>query len=583
MLPRSLSAAYAGRPRSLSHDSGIPQRPVRRYPASTQSAGMPLPIRIDSRHPADITQPRATVRDHHRYATLSEFRPAALHPYAREAANAPPPSYYAATASVLPEYVAADIVDESHLPAPSGPGMRMRETYLNPAYLIDEVEQIEESSDYTATLPSARSAPESLTRTVRAAWLSTEPLQGFYGAEFSHALEGTGRRLARLEGSTLRDALEANFRVLGASAFNGTAVRALRDVLSLLVSIPITVGVSVQIVIDAVSGKMKFDSFATANVPFGSVPASYGLMCAELLKGPLTAALSYQTIARHHMVDDYLTRTECTLKLANAALNQLGAEGSTLRPHISLTRHTAMACCGIGEMARHASTVFTLLNYLIAPVRMGLFVNNEMIGTKPAGRPDWMDPLVGLLRFASSMSDTARAMLSQIGTQARHERFTLRMAALLDSADCLALRIRAAQSDPETRDRVEIMLKQLRKLCSMSTNPVLSLLAHDPAALDAALKSSRIRDLARISRNLEPFGIHVSRPSDREGRHLYLQPKQNHWGKVSGRDASWWEHAQLPLRVIYRLTLTLQHRLASMIHQLIEPCKPQLLRWAQRH
>jgi hypothetical protein len=429
-----------------------------------------------------------------------------------------------------------------------------------------------------------------LSQAVRAAWRTTGTQQGFYGAEFSHALECAGTRLAELEGASLREALENNFRTLWTSANNGTGVRALRDLLSLAVSVPIVVGVGMQMATDSPApGVLDFDSFRNADLPFDSTAASYGLMCAELIKAPLTAGLSYQTIARHHMVDDYLTRTEATLKLADAMLNQLGAAGSAGLPALSaMARGSSMACWGAGETTRHLSTVFTLLNYLLAPVRVGLFANNELSWPGQPDKPDWMDPVVGLLRFSSSMSDTIRAVLSQIGTHCRHERFSLRMTALLDGAEYLSLRVRALQNDVGTRDRVEAALKQLRTLCMFSTNEVLDLLAHNEAALAAALRSSRggndTRVQIRIGHHLKPFGVRVSSTLESGERrlHLYLQPRQNHWGKVSGPHASWWDHAQFPLRLTYRFTLMLRHWLASAVHRLTEPCEPPLQRCMQR-
>ncbi|WP_175104521.1 hypothetical protein [Pararobbsia alpina] len=511
---------------------------------------MSPPVRIESMHPASLTQPRTTVSN-------------ALHP----------------------------TVDEC-VAGPSTSGLRASEFQLNPAYFIDEADRPGETGILHLASNRDRGLSEPLPRVVRAAWETTGALQGFYGAEFSHALQCAGIRLAQLEGATLREALEANFRTLRTSTCNGTGIRAWRDALSFAVSVPIVVGVGMQMAIDtATTGALGFDSFRHANLPFGSVAASYGLMCAEVIKAPLTAGLSYQTIARHHMVDDYLTRTECTLKLADAVLNQLGAAGSACLPGLSrlaMSRRTGMACYEAGEVARHLSTVFTMLNYLIAPVRVGLFANNELAWPGRLDEPDWMAPLVGLLRFASSMSDTIRVLLSQIGTQCRHELFSLRMEALLDVAEYLSLRIRALQNDAGTRDRVETALEQFRTLCALSTNDVLGLLARDQAALAEALRSSRgghdIRVQTRIGHNLEPFGVRMSQMVESGERrlHLYLEPRQNHWGKVSGRHATWWDHAQFPLRLTYRFTLILQHWLASVVHRLTEPCEPPLQRCMQR-
>ena len=400
---RPMPAAHVWRPRSDSYDLVAAQRTTN---VDAAHDFISPPVRVDLVYEANVTQPR-----------MASSNP--LHGTSAACMDAPPPY--------------------------SPPASDFR---LNPAYLLDEADGPDPVRHHHDMAGPCQGLSDPLPQAVRAAWKTTGTLQGFYGAEFSHALESAGTRLAQLEGTTLRQALEANFRTLGVSACNGTALRALRDVLSLAVSVPIAVGVGMQVAAGTPTvGALGFDSFSDADLPFGSMAASYGLMCAELLKGPLTAGLSYQTISRHHMVDDYLTRTECTLKLADAILNQLGAGGSAGLTALSRTnRGTAMACLGAGEMARHLSTVFTLLNYLIAPVRVGLFAHNELLltGGQP-DKPDWMDPLVGLLRFASSMSDTMRAVLSQVGTQCRHERFSLRMGALLDSAEYLSMRVPAAK------------------------------------------------------------------------------------------------------------------------------------------
>lgn len=419
--------------------------------------------------------------------------------------------------------------------------------------------------------------------------MSTTAMQGFYETEFNHAMERARPSLTELAGETLREALAANFRILGISARNGTAIRALRDVVSLAVSVPIAVGVGLQMASDTpVAGALGFDSFRHADLPFDSIFASYGFMCAELFKAPLTAGLSYQTISRHHMVDDYLRRMECTLKLADTLLNQLGIAGSTALPAMSATnRGAAMACLGAGEMARHLSTVFTLLNYLIAPARVGLFLHDELARTQHREVPDWMDPLMGLLRFSSSMSDTIRALLSQIGTHCRQGRYALRMAALLESAEYLSLRVRTMQNDAQTSDRVEIALLQLHTLCAIATNDVLDLLARDKVALAEALRGLRggnpLTICRRIGHNLEPFGVHSSSiyGEGEAGFGLRLQPKQNSWGRVSGQRASWLDHAQFPLRVGYRLTLLLQYFLAKVVRSAGKPCERPLRPYLQ--
>ncbi|MEJ0004070.1 MAG: hypothetical protein WDN30_11585 [Pararobbsia sp.] len=196
-------------------------------------------------------------------------------------------------------------------------------------------------------------------------------------SEFDHAQRRAGCHLARLRGPTLRHAFEANFEVLEMSSRNGTAIRMLRDTFSLAVSVPILVGVVMQIAAEAEAE--------------GTL-----VMCAELIKAPLTTSLSYQTISRHHMVDEYLKRTELGMKLIDTVLSRVSLPGHAGHRGFVATRSTAHLCYQVGELARHASTLFTLVNYLVAPVRIGLVVPNETPIWRD-NRPAWSDPVIGLL------------------------------------------------------------------------------------------------------------------------------------------------------------------------------------------
>jgi hypothetical protein len=512
---------------------------------------------------------------------------------ARVAASAPP----LPESAPPPPYSEID-PGEHAVPGRARPGATCVEIFANPAFLADEADHLDASGARRAAADRVSSQPDLLPPVVRSAWEATQSLQGFYAAEFAHAVESAGPRVTRLDGigheghdrNALREALETNFRTLRVSAHTGTVVRRLRDVCSLAVSATLTAGVVTQMITNTpATHDIDFDSFNHADLPFGSLGASYGLMCAELVKAPLTAGLSYQTMARHHMVDEYLRRTERTLKLVNEVLNQLGAVGAAGLPAMAATqRGAAMACLGITEMARHLSTVFTLLNYLIAPVRVGLFAHNELSRAGHLEKPDWMDPLTGLLRFSSSMSDTIRALLSQIGTQSRHALMSLRMETLLDNADYLSLRIRALQNMTESPEDIETVFQRLGMLCSCSTNEVLELLASNPTALGEALSNAQcpasVRNLRELAQHLKPFGVGMT-SSALDGRAslgLDVKPTQNHWGKVLGPHANWWDHIQFPMRLGYRVTLMLQYWLASVVRNLSAPCEGPLQRLIQR-
>lgn len=551
-----MPSAHSWRPRSGSYDLPTAQRTADVDAAHLQ---MPPPVLVSSLAHGHLTQPRANA---------SAFAPCA-------------PA-------------------EESMPGPSG---FQAGPWMNPAYLPDEAGLAAEPTAPDHAVGALRdepgplagiplpARPDSLSRAVNSAWKATGVMQGFYGAEFSHASDCAGSRLGQLRGEDLSQALAANFHTLTVRARIGTIVRVLRDIVSLIASIPLAFGLFQQMAANRpTASTLNFSSFKNADLPFGSPAASLGLTSTEVFKAIATSAFSYQTIAAHHTVDAYLRRTELTLKLADAILNHLGAPGAVGLPSLASTpRSTTMAFCAMTETARHLSTVFTLVNYLIAPVRVGLFVNNEFISQGHAGKSDWMDPLAGLLRCTSSVSDTIRALLSQVGTYSRHKGFALRMAALLDSTGYLSLRIRALQGDPGMRDRVEAALNRLHTLCTLSTNEVLDFLSQNKAALtEALLNASRGGDSSHaqqlLGSNLQTFGIRMG-PIYGNGEHrlhLYRRPEQNHWGKVSGEHANWWERAQFPLRLTYRLTLMLQHWLASLAHRLCAPCEPPLQRWMQR-
>src|SRR6202000_3464536 len=171
---------------------------------------------------------------------------------------------------------------EASMPGPSGLEAGL---WMNPAYLPCESDPRETRTPPGRTVLASPATPDSLSRAVNSTWQTTGALQGFYGAEFSHALDCAGGRLELLRGERLSEALAANFRTLMVSAGTGTGVRFLRDILSLAVSVPMTVGVVKQMVADTPATEaLSFDSFNRANLPFGNLAASYGLMGAELIK-----------------------------------------------------------------------------------------------------------------------------------------------------------------------------------------------------------------------------------------------------------------------------------------------------------
>lgn len=401
---------------------------------------------------------------------------------------------------------------------------------------------------------------------------STRTFQAFYRTEFDHACARDPALLESIEAETLSAAFARHFAELDRVSIHGTHARWIRDLISLAVSGVLLTGVAIEIENDArASGIWHLDAYRHANTPFGDVRASWTLTGFEIGKALLTSALSYLTMPRHHVVDEWLTRYERVMGLLIANLETIdpvcAAQLKAAPPHAVAARASEIA----SEAGRNLSTIFTMINYLTAPVRLGLFAVDRLASFDDARRPAWMPPVAGLLRVVSSVSDTLRAVLSQVGTHGRQLHFRARMRALTRQAQVLDGFIDRIDAGAAFRAAIAQALSHTTLTTGMSSNGALEKMARFPA-LRAAVADTLDAPIGSLAHRLAPlaldgFGVEVGvgRPDERDAfaqpYRLITQRPEDHWGFVpQGR-----LRLMTPVRMVYRVSLTLQALGAAVI------------------
>lgn len=416
---------------------------------------------------------------------------------------------------------------------------------------------------------------------------SVHAFQRFYRPEFEYGLTRAPDVDVAFEGTSLRGVFERQFAALESASARGTRARVVRDVFSLVASSAMLTGVALQIASDADSrGVWHLDAYRHANQPFGDVRASWGMTCLEILKGLGTSLLSYLTMPSHHLTDEYLQRYEITMAFLTASMTDLDADLGAVLTRAGQPRAASRTAHVASELGRHLATVFTLINYGLAPARLALFSTERALSAAEHRCPEWFYPVMGLLRVASSVSDTVRAMLSQLGTHGRQAEFGHRMQTLRQQAALLDLVAQRLSSYPNYGARVRDALQHAAKTCTLVDNDVMSRLAHshpmrnvlsDLLEADGAGRSCVRRDtphalhameacegcdanrLARLApQALAAWGVEVGvtaaagTPAQRY--RLQMRYPEDHWGIGP-------EGAVRPatlLRVLYRLSLSFQ-------------------------
>ncbi|WP_147432390.1 hypothetical protein [Pararobbsia silviterrae] len=419
-----------------------------------------------------------------------------------------------------------------------------------------------------------------------AARTSTQTFQAFYEPEFRRGIErwpACANALDTHGNRNLPASLSTQFEAFRAPAEYGKYLRTARNAASSLASMAILTGIALAILHDADSESTSpLDIFKRANLPYGTPGASWGMTGLEVSKAIVTTALSYGTMPPHHMIDEYLKRYENTMHVLMASLTDFDAGlarvlADASRPSLGHRMTNVGSAFG-----RHLSTVFTLINYLVAPVRLTMFTVEQTAPEEQIADRDTLKSVTGLLRVVSSVSDTLRALLSELGTRCRHAHFGYRMHRLAAQAALVEHVLERIAVSPGHATRVEHMLEQLTTLCTISDDGVLERAAQSRAMrrviadLLEAPATSETRHFAPSA--LKSFGVEIgvaheteqsqmphASPAGHPSRYrLQTRTPEDRWGRApdgSLRLMSW-------LRIAYRVSLTLQAFSARIVDRM---------------
>jgi hypothetical protein len=287
------------------------------------------------------------------------------------------------------------------------------------------------------------------------------------------------------------------------------------------------------------------DDFRAANSPIGSCAADWGLILCEWSKGLVTTSLSYPTLKRHHLVDEFVKRMTASAALLAACLeNHAATSPMTNASRWEAVKWGALQCT---EKGRDVSTLFTLLNSAL-PVARGLLWSAESAGggATPAS---WR----GLLRLAQNGSDSLRSVFSTIGTVSRNTLFGIELGQLKTALPALRAQLRLCNAKQ--------VLQQLEKtelLFSHCSTPLLSRIAASKELLSDFIKDTEISSPDQLKRFFDNRKIPFTAASD--APILYSEAPENHWGKRLA-DETYKSTFSTTLRVPYRLTLEMQHQM----------------------
>lgn len=416
---------------------------------------------------------------------------------------------------------------------------------------------------------------------------SVHAFQRFYRPEFDHGLAGAPDIDVPFDGTNLTDVFERQFAAFSRASTAGTRARVVRDVVSLAASSAMLTGIALQIASDSnVTGVWHLAAYRHANQPYGDARASWAMTGVEISKGILTSILSYLTMPPHHVTDEYLKRYENTMGFLLASIGDLEPLMSTVLARARRPRTESQISLVASGFGRHLSTAFTVINYGLAPVRLTLFSIERALYASQIQCPEWLYPVMGLLRVASSVSDTVRALLSQLGTHGRQAHFKYRMQALRRQVDLLDRLVKGVSHCAVTATVVRDTVRHVARVCTLVDNDVLLQLARSRPMreividlLDAdgagritirdgvphAVHARDMCDLCEASHlaTLAPqalaargvqIGVIASADSPEDRYRLQMQYPENHWGFGP-------EGAVRPLtlmRIAYRLSLSFQ-------------------------
>lgn len=402
------------------------------------------------------------------------------------------------------------------------------------------------SAASTFANPRQRDAEGAFAKAFLRAYGTTGPLQTFYAPEFRRA--GVALKSSPHPAAENSEAeLDVVFRHLDTfldelkqTGDKGLTFRLWRDGISLATSVAL-----LATMVSALTSQEEpgTGDFSAANNPVGSPAADWGLVLFEWSKALVTTSLSYPTLKRHHLVDEFVKRLTAGTALLSACLEDQ-SETSPLK-HASQWETVKRSALQCAEKGRDVSTLFTLLNSAL-PVARGLLWSTEMMGggATPAS---WR----GLLRLVQSGSDSLRSVFSTIGTVSRNKLFGIELNQL--KAALPALREQLRNCNPE---QVLPQLQKMELLFSVCSTPLLSRIAGSKDLI-SEFKNTDIASPDALQNFLKSWQIPVAS----HGAFLYGEAPENHWGErlVEG---TYKGTPGMAVRAPYRLTLETQHQMS---------------------
>ena len=403
----------------------------------------------------------------------------------------------------------------------------------------------------TQTSPEQGDLERNFVKAFKLACSTTGLGQTFYRPEFDRADSLLTHAQALLDSTdqamqTGTEDLDGVFHKLAAfteelkqTASHGLRFRLWRDGISLVTSVML-----LGSVVSALLSKeqRRDDDFSAANNPFGALAGDVGLVLLEGGKMLVTTSLSYATLKRHHMTDEFIKRMTVSITLLKACLEDQRGSASVVA---SPLQRGVLQCM---EKGRDISTVFTLLNTTLSSVR-GVLLGIELMGSS-AGPASWR----GLLRLVQNASDSLRAVFSTIGTAARTKLFSLEL------EQCqTALPVLRQQLHIGNAAHVLPQLKKMALLFSVCSTPLLTRIAAS-STLITAFKNTELASLDGVQNFLEqaqiPFVV------DGDGQFLHAQAPENRWGERLVKGVHQSALSQV-LRAPYRLALEAQYQMSK--------------------
>lgn len=393
--------------------------------------------------------------------------------------------------------------------------------------------------------PAQRGLERSFAKAFKFACNTTGLSQTFYRPEFDRA-DTALMHAAPLDETSDAD-LDAVFQHLDTfldelkqTGDHGLKFRLWRDGISLVTSVALLTTMASALMSQE---ERSAGDFSAANHPAGSLAADWSLALIEWGKALVTTSLSYPTLKRHHLVDEFVKRVTASAALLAACQEDQATLSSVKNAsQWDAVKRSALQCT---EKGRDVSTLFTLLNATL-PVARGLLWSTEMMGggTTPAS---WR----GLLRLVQSGSDGMRSVFSTIGTASRNKLFGSELDRLKTALP--ALREQFRHCNPE---HVLPQLKKMELLFSVCSTPLLSRIAASKVLI-TDFKNAHIASPDALQTFLE----HRQIPVATDGKLLYSKAPENHWGKHLA-EGTYKSTLGMALRAPYRLTLETQHQMS---------------------